>query len=525
MTRALRSVSSEKGRDPRDFALDRVRRLGPGARGRPRGRARRRAPSSCPPLAGPVQRRRPAVRAARVPRRPLRATSTRAADLDALERARRRDARRSRAERSGAASPSGVRTAESATAARAGRSRSSVAGRRVDAAALAALRARFEDEHERLYGVRGEPGSPVDIRALRLAALGPSARRRSSLAGRRARGERHAPRRRRLGADGALDAPGRARAASIGAEPRAGPAARRRVRHDRRRAARLDGAPRPGDGDARARARRGREPTPRARADADHAADRRRTRSQSIADEMATTIFRTAHSTVVRDGMDFSAALCDADGRDGRAGGHGPVPPRLDPDRDGARCSSTTATAFRPGDVFIMNDPFDGGDPPPGHLRRQARRSTTSALIGFAVTTAHHGDVGGRLPGSSACDNTEIFQEGLRLPWLRLYAAGEPVEDVFEMIRANVRIPRDDARRPRRAGRRVHRRRARAAGARARATGRERLARADGGPARPHRAARAAARSPRWPDGTATFTDYLDSDGIDALRRRRSRRP
>ena len=88
-----------------------------------------------------------------------------------------------------------------------------------------------------------------------------------------------------------------------------------------------------------------------------------------------------------------------------------------------------------------MNDPFDGGMHlqdifvfKPVHLDGE--------LIGFTCTTAHHGDVGGRLPGSSACDNTEIFQEGIRLPWLRLYAEGEPVEDVFKIIEANVRIPR-----------------------------------------------------------------------------------
>ena len=97
--------------------------------------------------------------------------------------------------------------------------------------------------------------------------------------------------------------------------------------------------------------------------------------------------------------------------------------------------------ALRPGDVFVMNDPFDGGI----HLQDIFVFKPIfldETLIGFATTTAHHGDVGGRLPGSAACDNTEIFQEGIRLPWLRLYDRGEPVEAIFEVIRANVRIPR-----------------------------------------------------------------------------------
>ena len=144
----------------------------------------------------------------------------------------------------------------------------------------------------------------------------------------------------------------------------------------------------------------------------------------SIADEMATTIFRTAHSTVVRDGMDFSAALCDADGETVAQAVTvpfhlGSVPHALDTLR------AKWGDRMRPGDVFVMNDPFDGGI----HLQdifvfRPVFLGET--LVGYATTTAHHGDVGGRLPGSAACDNTEIFQEGIRLPWLRLYDRGEP---------------------------------------------------------------------------------------------------
>src|SRR4029077_1807544 len=89
---------------------------------------------------------------------------------------------------------------------------------------------------------------------------------------------------------------------------RAGPAPRRRVRHHRRRPTRLDGAPRPGDRDTRLgvwmSATRLDPVTQQIVGNA----------LASIADEMATTIFRTAHSTVVRDGMDFSAALCGPDG-------------------------------------------------------------------------------------------------------------------------------------------------------------------------------------------------------------------
>jgi N-methylhydantoinase B/oxoprolinase/acetone carboxylase alpha subunit len=231
----------------------------------------------------------------------------------------------------------------------------------------------------------------------------------------------------------------------------------------------------------------------------------------SIADEMATTIFRTAHSTVVRDGMDFSAALCNADGETVAQAVTvpfhlGSVPHAMETLR------AKWGDRMHPGDVFVMNDPFDGGI----HLQDIFVFKPVfldDELIGFATTTAHHGDVGGRLPGSAACDNTEIFQEGIRLPWLKLFDRGEPVEVIFEVIRANVRIPRmtlGDL----------------SAQIAATSVAERALQELAGryGPGRladlmtgllEHTERLVRAEIAGWPDGTATFTDYLDSDGIE----------
>ena len=231
----------------------------------------------------------------------------------------------------------------------------------------------------------------------------------------------------------------------------------------------------------------------------------------SIADEMATTIFRTAHSTVVRDGMDFSAALCNADGETVAQAVTvpfhlGSVPHAMETLR------AKWGERMHPGDVFVMNDPFDGGI----HLQDIFVFKPVfldDELIGFATTTAHHGDVGGRLPGSAACDNTEIFQEGIRLPWLKLFDRGEPVEVIFEVIRANVRIPRmtlgDLSAQI--AATSVAERELQELAAR---YGPERLADLMTGLIE-HTERLVRAEIAGWPDGTATFTDYLDSDGIE----------
>jgi N-methylhydantoinase B/oxoprolinase/acetone carboxylase alpha subunit len=159
----------------------------------------------------------------------------------------------------------------------------------------------------------------------------------------------------------------------------------------------------------------------------------------AIADEMATTIFRTAHSTVVRDSMDFSASVCNHLGEQVAQAVSvpfhlGSVPSAM------ATLLDHYGDDLRPGDVFAMNDPFDGGMHTPDIYVFKPVFSEDE-LIGFATTTAHHADVGGRVPGTASCDNTEIFQEGFRFPWIRLYRDGAPVEDVLKIFRTNVRIP------------------------------------------------------------------------------------
>ena len=159
----------------------------------------------------------------------------------------------------------------------------------------------------------------------------------------------------------------------------------------------------------------------------------------SIADEMALTICRTTYSGVLRDNMDFSTAFADANGKLVAQGltlpGHlGSIPDALDV------VVERFGTEIKPGDMYIMNDPFDGGMHLPDififkPIFVEDRR------VAFAATICHHADVGGRVPGSNASDSTEIYQEGLRIPPLKLFDKGARNDTIWSIIEKNVRIP------------------------------------------------------------------------------------
>jgi N-methylhydantoinase B len=159
----------------------------------------------------------------------------------------------------------------------------------------------------------------------------------------------------------------------------------------------------------------------------------------SIADEMALTVFRTTYSGVLKDNMDYSTGFADADGKLAAQGltlpGHlGSIPTAME----------SIMRHFRddmsPGDVFIMNDPFDGGMHLPDififkPLYHEGER------LAFACTVCHHTDVGGRVAGSNASDSTEIYAEGLRIAPMKLYEAGKLNKTIMTFIEKNVRLP------------------------------------------------------------------------------------
>ncbi|HSL19998.1 MAG TPA: hydantoinase B/oxoprolinase family protein [Vicinamibacterales bacterium] len=159
----------------------------------------------------------------------------------------------------------------------------------------------------------------------------------------------------------------------------------------------------------------------------------------SIADEMALTILRTSYSGVLKDNMDYSTALADAAGRTVAQGLTLPAHLASFPDALGA-VLERYGDRMRPGDVYCLNDPFEGGMHLPD-LFVLKPIFFEGKRIAFAATICHQTDMGGRVAGSNASDSTEIFQEGLRIPPVKMYDAGEPNETLFRLLETNVRLP------------------------------------------------------------------------------------
>ncbi|MBL8698850.1 MAG: hydantoinase B/oxoprolinase family protein [Alphaproteobacteria bacterium] len=160
----------------------------------------------------------------------------------------------------------------------------------------------------------------------------------------------------------------------------------------------------------------------------------------SIADEMALVIMRSAYSPVVRDSMDYSTALCDRHGQIIAQGLTLAVQLGAFPDTMRVILAQPEGS-IRPGDVFISNDPYGSGGQHLPDIYVIKPIFDGEQLEGYACTMAHHCDVGGIAPGSTAMHATDIHQEGLTLPLLKLYEQGRPNETIFRIVEKNTRQP------------------------------------------------------------------------------------
>ncbi|QSR84768.1 hydantoinase B/oxoprolinase family protein [Methylacidimicrobium sp. B4] len=160
----------------------------------------------------------------------------------------------------------------------------------------------------------------------------------------------------------------------------------------------------------------------------------------SVAEEMGSSLRRTAFSPNIRERCDYSCALYEASGRLAAQGDHMPVHLGSMPV---AVRRAIQAVPMGPGDAVILNDPYEGGTHLPDLTLVTpvyGKEEASGAPLFYVASRAHHADIGGMTAGSMP-PSSEIFQEGLRIPAVKLVEGGKWNQALLQVILANVRTP------------------------------------------------------------------------------------
>ena len=164
----------------------------------------------------------------------------------------------------------------------------------------------------------------------------------------------------------------------------------------------------------------------------------------SVSEEMGVALLRTAYSPNIKERRDFSCAVFDPAGQMVAQAAHQPVHLGAMPASVQAALD-TFPNALRPGDLVILNDPYLGGTHLPDITLVApvfADTDTGQELVGFVSNRGHHADVGGMTPGSLPL-STELYQEGLILPPVKLARGGRLNQEVISLICRNSRTPEE----------------------------------------------------------------------------------
>jgi N-methylhydantoinase B len=163
-------------------------------------------------------------------------------------------------------------------------------------------------------------------------------------------------------------------------------------------------------------------------------------RLSSIVAEMGEAMLRTSYSQILNSSRDFSLAICDVTGRLIAQADHIPVHVGALP--WATRAVEARFTELAPGDVILMNDPYHGGSHLPDITVFVPVFDGERRLF-WTIARAHQSDIGGATHGAYNPDATEIWQEGLRIPPIKLYEAGRLRDDILDMLALNVRNAHD----------------------------------------------------------------------------------
>lgn len=238
---------------------------------------------------------------------------------------------------------------------------------------------------------------------------------------------------------------------------------------------------------------------------------------ESICREMGNTMLRTAYSPIFADGMDFACGILDDQGELAAAVNYCPVHLAAMALAPEWALMEIGLSDLAPGDVILTNDPYCGGT----HITDFTIIKPIfyeGKLIAMASNRAHHLDVGGKAAGGFPGDATEIFQEGIRIPPVKWFRGGVENTDIFDTLLSNVRLPWVQ----------IGDFRAQLASV---LTAEQRilqLCRNYGIPTFKHRLKRLKEHSEAWmrreieaiPDGTYSFSDFIEDDGVTTLARK-----
>ncbi len=165
---------------------------------------------------------------------------------------------------------------------------------------------------------------------------------------------------------------------------------------------------------------------------------------KSVTDETYITITKAAYSTNIKERRDHSTAIMDAQGRlIVQAENSLPIHLASMLGLMEKLLARFPAEHIRQGDIFVANDPYDAGGTHLPDVNLAMPIFIEERLLGFVCNLAHHADIGGMAPGSMAGGMTEIYQEGLRIPVVRLFREGTLQQDILDLLLLNVRVPEE----------------------------------------------------------------------------------
>jgi len=161
---------------------------------------------------------------------------------------------------------------------------------------------------------------------------------------------------------------------------------------------------------------------------------------ESAVEEMETALLRSAYSPIVKESQDASSAIFDREGRVQAQAVAIPAHLEMMVPAMEAVLDERDLSEMSPGDVYMLNDPYAGGTHLPDvTLIRPV--FIDGDVLAFSSCLMHHQDIGGKVPGSVPMDATEIYQEGLIIPLMKLVDEGEMRTEILDLLANNVRIP------------------------------------------------------------------------------------